>query len=329
MRFLNVIMCVCAGVVLTSCKQAAKASDLETSAAQPLLSADVAIIGERAVEFQDILSQYQSINQRLERVASKLQNANVDLCPAIKRDVGFSVHTLKDYPEELRLVARSLLNVDEGLSIRTVRKGSTAQTQGLLPGDRLVSINQQRLVSGATQLYFYDRVSSKAFKDGEVNVTIVRDSALKTVTLDPQDYCDYPAHVIFDEEANAHTDGQSIWVTSQLMRNVDNDDHLSLIVAHEMAHAIAMHPLDMDRQSIELEADKMALIMLARAGLDIDAASEFWTVMSHPHHDLQDRSESHPSIAQRDENLRPLLQRIKKAQSQGRVLDFTLMDAAN
>ena len=284
------------------------------------------IADDDIVRFQDVLEQYQSINQRMETVAAKLQIANVDLCPSVKRDVGFTVHTVGDYPQELQIVAGSLLNVDEGLSIRTVRAGSTAQDAGLLPGDRLVAINQQRLVSGATQLYFYDTVSDKAFQDGQADITIARGNIFKTLSLRPQDICNYPVHVVFSDEVNGHTDGQSIWVTSQLLREISDDAHLSLVAAHEMAHAIARHNLNGPRKAIELEADKMALIMIARAGFDIEAAAEFWRGRTHPHQDLQDRSKTHPSIMERYENLIPMISRIKKAQGQGRVLDFTLLD---
>jgi len=286
MRFSRIAFALFVSITLTACEP-----NMTLEAPQTVAEAQT-IADDDIVRFQDVLEQYQSINQRMETVAAKLQIANVDLCPSVKRDVGFTVHT----------------------------------DAGLLPGDRLVAINQQRLVSGATQLYFYDTVSDKAFQDGQADITIARGNIFKTLSLRPQDICNYPVHVVFSDEVNGHTDGQSIWVTSQLLREISDDAHLSLVAAHEMAHAIARHNLNGPRKAIELEADKMALIMIARAGFDIEAAAEFWRGRTHPHQDLQDRSKTHPSIMERYENLIPMISRIKKAQGQGRVLDFTLLD---
>jgi len=76
------------------------------------------------------------------------------------RDAGYSVHTLSDYPERLQQVAEVLLNVDEGLSVRTVRAGSSAARAGVQPGDRLKGLNGQPLPSGLTQQRFYETAAA-------------------------------------------------------------------------------------------------------------------------------------------------------------------------
>lgn len=281
------------------------------------------------VQFTDVLAQYQALNTRLDRVASVLQKANAPLCPVVRRDVGFTAHTVRDYPGNLREVAREFLGVGDGLSIRTVRAGSSADKMGLKAGDRLIGINGRRLATGATQQRFYERVRKTAFAGDDVSLTIARGGnttpeTLKTVVLTPETMCGYPVDVFFDENINGHTDGKAVWITSQLMRTMPDDVNLSLIVAHEMAHAIAGHMNNRPRKELELIADRMALVMMARAGLDIDRALDYWEGAPRPYYEQQDRSLTHPSIAERTANLADTSAKIKAARARGQDLDFRL-----
>lgn len=277
-------------------------------------------------QFEDVLAQYQALNTRLESVAARLQIANAPLCPVTVRDVGYTVHSVSDYPQNLRDVARSLLDVDDGLSIRTVRKGSTAAKAGLKARDRLIGIEGQRLASGMTQKTFYDTAAQRAFKKEKTQITVSRGGGVITKTLRPETICGYPVNVFFDERVNGHTDGEAVWVTSELMRTVADDVNLSLIVAHEMAHAIAGHMALTPDKSLELLADRMALVMMARAGLDIDRAVTYWDNAVHPYYNLQESSQTHPSITERRDNLKQVQRRIKKAQARGMGLDFSMLE---
>ena len=86
-------------------------------------------------EFRDILNEFMGLNERLERIASRIKIANADLCDATEHDIGISTHTLSDYPEELQDAARHYLNVDENLSVRTVRPKSSAHNCLLYTSD--------------------------------------------------------------------------------------------------------------------------------------------------------------------------------------------------
>lgn len=281
---------------------------------------------EAVTRFVDILADYQALNARLDTVAQSLQRANVALCPVTVRDPGYSVHSLGDYPAQLQEVARGLLNVDGQLSIRTVRAGTSAERSGLQRGDRLVGVNGTRFAGGHTQRLFYDRAVAAAYAGRTAELTIARGKDLSTVTLSPETLCGYPAYVFFDENVNGHTDGEAVWITSELMRTVTDDGNLALIVAHEMAHAMAGHMDEIPSQDLELQADAMALIMMARAGYDIDAAIAYWQRAAHPHHNFQDTSLTHPSITARLSNFKDTAAKIKAATRDAQPLDFTVLD---
>ncbi len=312
------------------------AETAETEETAETIDTREALSSDAVVRFSDILDQYRALNSRLEAVSARLQIANASLCPAVIRDPGFTVHSLSDYPEPLQQVARSFLPVDEGLSVRTVRDGSPAQAAGLRAGDKLVGVNGQRFVGGRTQKIFYDRVTTVAFAAETASLTIARRNQSGTTDLmsfdmRPQTICGYPAHVVFDETVNGHTDGSAIWITSELMRTVEDDVNLALIVAHEMAHALAGHlslsPTDEERKRLELMADSMALVMLSRAGFDSDRAVSYWTRADNPQRLSQSRSNTHPSISQRLENFEAAQRAIEAAKRRGALLDFSILPA--
>ena len=310
------------------------ASDAASDNLPIIERAEVLESDDEVVRFSDILAQYQQLNTRLEDVAARLQIANAPLCQVTVRDAGYTVHTLSDYPAQLQQVAKGLLSVDEKLSVRTVRAGSSAQLAGVQPGDRLIGVNGQRFPSGVTQMQFYSRASEAAFDAPTARLTIARHEGtaspeLLSFKLTPDTICGYPAHVVFDEHVNGHTDGRAVWITSELMRTVEDDVNLALIVAHEMAHAMAGHvelsPTDEARKILELTADSMGLVMLARAGFDIDRAISYWTRADNPQRLSQSRSQTHPSITQRLDNFEAARRAIVEAQRRGGALDFSIL----
>jgi len=71
---------------------------------------------------------------------------------------------------------------------------------------------------------------------------------------------------------NAHTNGQTIFVTTAMIDTL-SDDELAFIIAHELAHSVAGHNIENGSYpSAELEADRIALFLMARAGFHLPAA---------------------------------------------------------
>ena len=141
-----------------------------------------------------------------------------------------------------------------------------------------------------------------------------------TAAVKPETICDYPANVFFNEKANGHTDGEQIIITSELMKTVPDDINLALIIAHEMAHAISGH--QRKEKPLELKADRMALVLMSRAGYDIDSAIRYWGEAAHPHQGYQETSKTHPTITERYENFRREQARIEKLKTAGKILRF-------
>jgi len=274
-------------------------------------------------QFEDVLSDYQALNDRLERVAAALRIANAELCPKVWRDPGFTVHKLQDYPPSIRFMAEGLLGLEDGkLYIRAVRTGSSAQAQFLESGDEILSVNNQPLSSDLSM----ERYNRAVLKNGfsivkpriEVRTATGREFIAK---IEPDTACDAPVNVVFSDVINGHTDGKEIFLTSALMRHVVDDTNLALIVAHEMSHIIAGHIELAPSQKLELEADQMALVLMARAGFDIESAVDYWKDSDHPHDGGDKTESSHPSTSDRYKNFKTELKRVRKTKDV-RTLDF-------
>lgn len=86
----------------------------------------------------------------------------------------------------------------------------------------------------------------------------------------------------YDKKFNAWTDGVDVFITSALMDEVD-DLALALIIAHELGHITLGHIHKKQSETLERRADRFAMFMLARAGLDYKKAALQDTASRQPH----------------------------------------------
>lgn len=86
----------------------------------------------------------------------------------------------------------------------------------------------------------------------------------------------------YENYPRAYTDGDSIFITPSLLDEV-NDLSLALIIAHELAHIALGHMDEEPSENLEREADRFAVFMLARAGLDYRAATTQDAASKKPH----------------------------------------------
>lgn len=305
-------------VALTACDdtKAQDPADIPPAAIwSGTLSSDPALPQNREA-FEDLFAEYQALNNRLDTVTYRLQKANVALCPLTQNSLGITVHTLSDYPDNLQEMAAALLGVDEHLSVRTVRQGSPAHEAGIMPGTKIKAIEDMDVPKGPESKLFYKAMKNSRFKDAPISLS----EGENTWSITPEKLCAYEANVFYSERVNGHTDGRDVWITSELIRTVPDDVNLTLVVAHEMSHAIAGHITQKPSKALELEADRMALVLMARAGFPIEQAVGYWRDAPHPHDGAE--SLTHPTTDERYKNFRDTLIRIDSAKTMGEEISF-------
>lgn len=203
----------------------------------------------------DILEEHRQMSVRLDRIAEPLLKAGMGLCFNKKPNTGLGFHTLFDFPKEFQPVAKTHWQMNEDEQVFYVREGSAAHKAGLKRGD---TPSEDTL---------------RALGESEW-------------------VCEFGTQVRIQPNKNAFANGHDIIVTTSLMRAID-DLALSLIAAHELAHNVL--GIDADKTDIEreLEADRWAVFLLARAGLDYGKAIRKFSAITPPHsvrtnfHDVQ------------------------------------------
>ena len=283
----------CLGLLLGSCGQ----SDATSSPKSADSDRSVKSQPELVENFEAVLNEYLALNQRLENVGYRILRGNVDQCPETKRDVGLKIHTIFDYPEDLQMPARVFLNLDIDPAIRVIAADSPAQNAGLRIGDRVKTLGDYDIPSGRTAVQLFEAVASREFRLASSVLQVERGGELVDASLAPEPICGYPTQLFYSELMNAHTNGDEIWVTSELIRQLKDDESLGLVIAHELAHVTEGHLMRQPTKALELEADRLSVIYLRNAGYDPALAIERWK--ANPHNHMKEKSESHPSFSER------------------------------
>lgn len=262
----------------------AEPADVEVTTSEP----------EGVELFAEVLAQHQALNARVEGVAYRLFTAVAEECPRTHRVTGLTAHTLRDYPEDLRPLARHLLGVDEGMSVRSVVDGSPADTAGVEAGDAIRRVGSMPVARSVVADRIWRIAEARELQEEDVALGLVRDGSRVEVDVTTLAACDYPVNLIYSDAVNAHTDGEELYITSELVRRTASDSRLALILAHELAHALVHEGDFTGGPEKELEADARGLELIHAAGFDaaeaIDEMESFGRTLtqgfsgSHPLH---------------------------------------------
>ena len=269
---------------------------------------------DRMELFQDVLAQHQAINSRVERVAHRLLTVNADRCAETVRATGMSVHTLRDYPRELRPMARHFLGVDEGISVRSVVPDGPAWDAGVEAGDAIRRVGTMPVERSVVADRIWRIAEGRELQEEDVALGLVREGKRVAADVETVEACDVEVGVAFSEELNAFTDGERVVITSELVRRTASDSRLALILAHELAHVIAHVGPGTERSfdrgpEAEIEADALGLELLNRAGFDATEAVD--EMESFARQLTQGTSGTHPLHEERVARLRAAIDALR------------------
>ncbi len=332
-------------LLLTACAQV----DVQLDA--PI--ADAASL-EREAYFQQeaALDRLRQHDQRVANAAFRLSVAGADLCPGAMAAPGFVVHDAQQYGPATRAVAIRHYSLSAEPSVLVVAKGSPADQAGLAPNDQLLSVNGRSLIPPASvstkasyqTLELAWSQIDRALAAGQAELDVRRGGAVAKVALKARAGCGYRVHLEVTDDLNAAANGREVFVTTALVRYAALDDHLAMIIAHEMAHNILKHQLLVAEsgpagalvgnpgvarsalQMMEREADYLGLYLVARAGYDLDAAGQFWPQLGADFPRNQYAGWTHPGALERSVNVKATIAEIRAKQKAGLPL---VPDAAN
>ena len=286
--------------------------------------------------------------KRVRKVHWKLATKAVALCP--RKAAALGAEILTKPKGELGPAMEKLYGVGDEPTVLFVLEGGPAESAGLKPRDRVISIDG---IPAGQAKAIADRLRT-ASDGAPVSLPVVarRGSDTLVLAVTPLPACDYPVAVDEQQSVNAYTDGERILVARGMVSFARTDEELALVIAHEMAHN-TMHHIYAKRRNesggmladialkflarglyqgsmltqaashayspeFEAEADYVGLYMLASTGYAIDDAPKFWRRMAatNPASIADSHTSSHPSTAYR---MAALEEAVKEIQAKRRV----------
>ena len=218
--------------------------------------------------------------------------------------LGWSLGDIGQYPKAARQAARTVWTVPTGatLYVAAVAPDGAAAQAGLTPGTGIVSI------AGRTPMRnSYQSASNHARANSEELIarqlalgpltieTLAGDGTRRTIELTARPACDTRFEMSAEDEEQAYADGAIVQVTAGMGRYTqESDQELAAVVAHELAHNILRHVMRTEQagtpdnytrylgrytnitRSMEEEADRMSVWLLALAGYEPSAPVDFW-----------------------------------------------------
>ncbi|HEV2080351.1 MAG TPA: M48 family metallopeptidase [Allosphingosinicella sp.] len=287
----------------------------------------------------------QAMDERVATLGHRLARSNADICPRTMPLSGLLLHGLEQYSARDRASAAATFGLGEELAVLAVIPGSAADRAGLRRGDAILTVGGRAFPRAAARSRgSYGRVQAveelllASMESGPVEIEFNREGSRRSATLRPEPGCLSRVQLVPSGKLNAKADGTYAQITTAIVEQAGSDDELALVIAHEMAHNALGHRVRLDRQKAsrgvlraldgsaakirrtEMEADYLALYMLARAGFDLEAAPAFWQ-RSGPSAFLETFSDgTHPGRAERIAAALRTIQEIRLKQRQGAPL---------
>ncbi len=262
---------------------------------------------------QEDLVKMVALQDRLSKVSAPLLINNADLCKTYARNLlGFTAQNKYSYPGIYADAAQAALGYGEQMQVSGVLPGSGAARAGLRKGDALLAAEGKPLPAGPkAEGPFGAIVGPLASKSASLNMTIARDGQQQDLKIPVTRACAFRVALGNADNVNAYSDGARIMLTRGMVNAAQNDEGIAFVIAREMAHNILDHARSQHTagtagsiidslgavqpdvsmltgaagikampQELDVQADTLAIYLLARAGYNVDNAASFWQRLS-------------------------------------------------
>ena len=326
-----------------------------------------AIAIEQREQLRVALETARTRDTRLQAAAYPVLKANTALCGnRVTPRVGVNFATHWDFAKEIRAVAAEVFGLSNRVTLTQVTPGSPAEEAGLFVGDILVSLDGEPIPPVETERAAararrdLDRIWDRALADNHVMVHVERGGEIAPFPVEAIPVCSYSVVLLQDTGIGAFTDGETLHVSTGMLRFTETDLELQTVISHELAHAIEDHIGRMQTNAIaglllgavvdavagasgvstygaatelgaamgarafsqdfEREADYVGLYLLANAGIDTEQAAKFWRRIAVESAGSILYARSHPTSAERFLNLSNAAAEITSKQVSGEPL---------
>ncbi len=241
---------------------------------------------------------FRAADLRLATAGYRLSTANAPLCDRLEPGHGIQVHTLDQYAPALRPAVAAHFRFAGALAVEGVVSASPAERAGVRPDDTIVRFGDIAVApqtdgppSSDRLVAFWGAVAALP-PTAPIRVGLLRGGMPLTVTIQPVPACRTRYELAITSALEASANGEIVRFSSGYY-DVFDADLVAVAIAHELAHNILRHRerlkavgaefgllsgfgrnMGFFRQA-ELQADTLAVHLLARAGYPADLASRF------------------------------------------------------
>lgn len=251
-------------------------------------------------------------------IGYRLATANAALCDRLEPGTGIVLHTIDQYADAQREVARHSFGFETLVAVEAVIAGSPAEAAGIQPNDGLKAVDGRSLAgegavgptTTARLIAAHSQIATLS-ADQPLKIETMRGgtSVQRSIAVVPACRTRFELYIANDYTGKA--DGEMVQVSVKFLENY-GEDGLTAVMAHELAHNILHHRDRLDAQGVdygllsgfggnvkyfrqtELEADILSVSLLANAGYDPRIAAAFWRKFG-PKQDSIFLDRSHPA----------------------------------
>jgi len=277
----------------------------------PAGSAAGGAAGPRDVMLRQLLAQ----QARVWNVGYPLLSRGSELCPdQVRANFGFQAWTRWDIAGQYRIASMNVYGLDDQVRVVHVLAGSPAAEAGLRAGDLIERVGWYRIPNGKTAgAALQQMLEREAVAGAPLAFHLRRGDARLTIEMAPRLQCDFALILTESDQINAFFDHRKVYVTHGLARFVADDSELAAVISHVLGHAMLAHvgektltqefaeqlealrvaTMDQEHRdrllaagitpearpftvAQEIQADRLALELMARAGEPLEALAAVW-----------------------------------------------------
>ena len=235
---------------------------------------------ERRRQYAEGAEQMLSYWSRAADVTSRVRIAGAELCgDKVRSALGVVAVSNEDLPRlfgqrgfwrEFRGVFEQSQGITDLVRVLHVVPHGPGDVAGVRSGDVVVSLAGRAVRDGE-----HLAVLQGDLLHGTFEIGIDRAGAAQALQVTRVAECWYDVAIIVSAFPNAFANGRIIYATTGLLREVESDGELALVIGHELAHNVLGHSVASFKRA-EQEADYLGCYFAARAGYDVSQAAAYW-----------------------------------------------------
>lgn len=226
---------------------------------------------------------------RLQSIGWRLTRANAAFCTGAAPGIGLLLLDAGSFADPAAI--QRALGIQGDFAIGAVAKDSPAERAGLVPGEEILAIDAAGMAdqpAAAPRDYrriagLQDMIERQLAAKDSITLTVRSSGGVeRSVTMAGEPAC--PSRFeLGGGTSRAMAEGSRVIVGHEALGRNSDDGEAAMLIAHELAHNILLHPRHLDAvgrgasavAATEREADRLAVWLIANAGYDPEAGVRF------------------------------------------------------